>query len=428
MKKILFISLFLIFQISSVYCSEDDVKYSGNIEYSYLEYTRQDNSETPDTLDELKYYPKIDLSFANSYRMIIEGDLRNNFKLDERNHFNFKEFWIEIEKEKWSLKIGKQIIEWGRTDTIKPTNIFNIKDMTDLIDTINTGIPAVKFTRYIDMNELEFVLIPEFAEHRLPYNDNSHWFFFPRTNGQMNLLYSINKDDYPSENSSSSQVGIRLNHIGTGFDWAIVGAKTFDRMPTYFRKTIERNDINLKKTFFGIYPNYKSIYLIGVDGTTTFSQYGLRGEAAYIFTEDIKSKEATIDDPYLQMVLGIDRTYSDIFKDWDLFLLLQYALDKELPVHGIENQDEADAKFNHFYRQAGLFNSELKFSEFNKLILKGFRNLEKEDYIFQTEYIHKPQDVIELKVGFDLLGGMEDGFFGYFDKNDRIKVGLKYYY
>ncbi len=430
--KFVTIFYFIFFTIS---CSAiaDELKFKGTIDYLQSSFKQnKDLKNIPDSWYELKFSPIIEYSPNDLLKINLEPDIRKNFNLEERNNYNFRELWVEILEEKWSIKIGKQIIEWGRTDTIKPANVFNVKDLTDLINNIDTGIHAVEFSHYIGMHELELVWIPVFTPHRLPYNENNRWFIFPRTkilnSGPVNLKYYIDENNLPEKNINSSEYGIRFNYLGTGFDWAITGAKSFDRIPTYFQQEQGSYDFQKNEALIHVLPNYKSIYLVGVDGAAAISQYGLRTDLAYVFTEDMKSAKDEIDDPYLQMVFGMDRNFSRIFRDWDLFILLQYALDKELPVQGKENQDEPYSKLKHFYRQAGLFNSELKFSEFKKLVFKGFSNLEKEDYLFQMEYVYKPWDVVETMIGGDIPGGKKDGFFGYFDKSDRMRIGVKYYF
>ncbi|MBI5207916.1 MAG: hypothetical protein HY934_09005 [Candidatus Firestonebacteria bacterium] len=427
-KIIIILSLcyFFIFHIHSVIYGEIDIKWQGTIDYSHINYNKNDKTETPLAYDEINFFPKMDLSLSEFLHIGMEGDLRKSFQLDERTYSDFRELYFEIEyKNELIFKIGRQIIEWGRTDTIKPTNVFNVRDWTDLPLDINIGINAFKFTRLLGMHELEFVYAPLFEVDRLPYLRKNRWFIFPLEDEGNTYIYDIEKNKAPGD---INQFGLRFNYIGSGFDLALVGAKIYDRVPTYFSKQVKNIDINKNEVLLQIMPYYKSIYLIGMNGAATVSQYGFRSELAYVLTEDNKNNNILIDDPYLQFVIGADHTFLDIIRDWDLFMLIQYALDKELPVLGEENQETESGKFKHFYRQAGLINSEFKFSEFKKIAIKGFRNLEKDDYIIKAEYIYKPVDVLEISISAEYPGGRKDGFFGYFDRNDRIIAGIKYYY
>ncbi|MBI4651887.1 hypothetical protein HY745_11520 [Candidatus Desantisbacteria bacterium] len=412
--------IILLIVVYPIHAKKKKKIWQGTLEYSNYNYMKnKDLKDSPRLWNELKFYPKIEYYPYDYLKLNIEFDIRKNFELNERNNSGFKELWFEIEYEIWSVKIGKQIIEWGRTDTIKPGNVFNVKDVTDLIEGIDTGIPALKYAHYFGMHELEIVWVPVFIEDRLPYSEKNRWFFLPSTGDVI-----IDKSEMPEKDLKSPEIGTRFSFLGNGLDFAITAAKMYDRMPTYFLNKIE----NISPLVIRIYPYYRSIYTLGMDGAFNMFQCGLRSELAYIFTEDMKSKKDEIDDPYVQWVSGIDRTFGRVYRDWVLVLLAQYALDKELPVRGEENQDESYAKLKHFYRQAGLVNAEIKFSEFNKFSIKSFQNLEKQDYLYQVEYIYKPQDTVEIKIGGDLPGGRKNGFFGYFDKNDRVRAGVKCYF
>jgi hypothetical protein len=124
-------------------------------------------------------------------------------------------------------------------------------------------------------------------------------------------------------------------------------------------------------------------------------------------------------------VVGVDRTFSQIPVGQSVFVILQYALDTELPQRGPSNQSEVGG-LRHFFRHALLLNSTWKYTEFVRVSVKGFVNLEEGDFVLQPALSWQPMDGMTLTLGGDVLGGRRGTFFGTFRDNDRVRVTISY--
>ncbi|MFH1288113.1 MAG: hypothetical protein ABII25_05395 [bacterium] len=237
--------------------------------------------------------------------------------------------------------------------------------------------------------------------------------------------FKIKYEENTSNEPEIPQFGFRLNHQGSGFDYAVSYSVTYDRTPVYI-------DGYLKSADYIIQPKYSKLHVIGFDWAAFLSDYGLRGEMAYTFTKDRKGEKADIDDPYFQLVSGIDHTFDRVIAQINIFILVEYVLDKELPKKGKENQVEHSLK--HFLRQGIVLNSEFKKDDTKKLNIKWTYNLEKKDYLIQPEFKFIPPQKTtskaskEVYVRADILSGRDGTFFGTFRKNDKIEAGIKVFF
>ncbi|MFN1833961.1 hypothetical protein AB2B38_001765 [Balneola sp. MJW-20] len=94
---------------------------------------------------------------------------------------NIREAYIDLYYDNFDIRIGKQIIALGRTQGAFITDVITPLDLSEFltqpVDVIQTGIPAIKFTRYFGSNYLEAVFSPVTASNIFASPDNV-WFPF----------------------------------------------------------------------------------------------------------------------------------------------------------------------------------------------------------------------------------------------------------
>ena len=279
---------------------------------------------------------------------------------------------------------------------------------------------------------MEAVWVPIFQEDIISYDLEDRWLLLPREEtipglGTLKLDYDLDESKTPADDPSSSQLGIRLDSTYAGWDFAIMYAWTYDRSPTFVEPKVLAVDPANQTALIQVTPRYQRIQVFGGDWATTLAKFGFRGEVAYVLTDDPHGRDPEIDDPYLKFVGGLDYSFTDLIKTWDLLVIGQFALDTEVPRRGAPNQDASGvAALRHFYQYALLGDAELSFSTFSQLNFKGYVNLEDWDYLMMTEFIWKPLDGLALALGADILGGAKDTFFGKFRSNDRIRASITY--
>lgn len=393
-----------------------------------------ENADFPSQWTEIDFRPKYEKEFSTKINTFFQGKFRHNFNSKIRNRYILNEGYLDLYTDNFDARVGKQIISWGRADSFKPTDHFKIYDYTDIAKQDEEGIPAVKINYFMNGYDLEGVFVPVFTKHHIDYSGDNRW--NPLSSQAFPENYSINFTEdnslEPDENNFPVQFGFRLNHRGKKFDYAFSYSEVYDRTPVSIKISQKSTNNITNEMLYIVQPVYSKLKTIGFDWETFLSEFGLRGELAYNLTEDPDSVKPDIDDPYFQLVTGVDRTFNRIIGNTNLFILIQYALDKEVTLHGENNQVEHS--FKHFFRQMILVNSEFKRDELKKFIIKGMYDLEKRDYILQPEikivssFSRNNRMAKEIFLRADILSGRAGTFFGTFNKNDRIEIGINIYF
>ncbi|MFH1288112.1 MAG: hypothetical protein ABII25_05390 [bacterium] len=93
---------------------------------------------------EVDFSPKLENKFSPSIHSYFEGKLRHNFSDEIRNRYILNEGYFDFYLDKFDVRIGRQIIPWGRADSFKPTDQFKIYDYTDFTKQDEEGIFSLK--------------------------------------------------------------------------------------------------------------------------------------------------------------------------------------------------------------------------------------------------------------------------------------------
>jgi hypothetical protein len=154
----------------------------------------------------------------------------------------------------------------------------------------------------------------------------------------------------------------------------------------------------------------------GFDFSTAVKGFGIRGEVSYTIPRNI-----LFDDTYLQYVIGVDYTLSNILGNNNLFMLVQW-------IHELSenNTDYPWYDLNHVFQKTLMSRFELDLGYNGKLILQYFNNIYNHDQYIQPKLEYKLSDNIKATLLLDLLYGKDNSFFGNYSNNKRIQVKLNY--
>ena len=110
----------------------------------------------------------------------ISNDLQNFYSASADSlEYTLREAYADLYFDNSDLRIGRQIIVWGRaegtfiTDIITPVDVseFLTQDFTD----IRKGVTAINYTHYWGSDFLQFVINPVFNPNEIP-EPESRWF------------------------------------------------------------------------------------------------------------------------------------------------------------------------------------------------------------------------------------------------------------
>lgn len=403
-------------KLENLYSSFSDT-FDGFIEYRNFTYFRDDTSDDKINRSEgvikLEYEKYIwDLGkILVSPKLIFDNDNYSSSYIDEfenkgirRLSFDLEEYYAEFNFNNFDLKVGKQIFSWGKADGFNPTDNLNPRDYIDLfVEEEKIGVPAINLLYYWNDFTFDLVFIPTYTPTRLPLINSRHSFLDPE------IPFVVNGRELPADTLSSSQSGIRvLRHI-SGWDFSLSYYDGYDDLTL---ATIESDQ--------SLTPRYNRIRVIGADFATTFGGLGVHGEAAQFFYDGSKDAD------YLQYILGIDYTWTDVIYDHDIFLIMEYMGDTA--TQSREDKRTAFASgLGRVFRNSFLSTITYKFFDTLELENKLLFNMDHHlSYVIKPEVHYDISDELKITLGIDFIEGVQDTFFGQFDHDDRGYFFLRY--
>lgn len=403
------------------------------VEYrNYIHYQGKSRGDGRNSINEGRLRVEYDRDVGDDKRVYIDALLQaddddfthgfvDDFEDDDlkRNYFNFTEAFLDIYFDDFDLRLGKQIVTWGKADVSNPTNNINPTDYSNLLDDETIGVVAVNVNYYWDDWNLQLVGVPGFTPARLPPQGTRFSFVPPDGMAVIDdpllpfpVPVPIEEPELPSNTIDNSQYGLRLLTTHSGWDFSV---SFYDGINDFPSPSLRFSPLGLPEAIVPVYSRYRAI---GADFATTLDRWGFHGEAAHLVFDGDR------DDSRLQYVIGFDYTKSNVLFDHDLFIIVEYVgEDTTKEGEGFEGGTALDRVFV----SAVAGNMTYEFTEYTKLELRGAVDFyQGNDYYFQPQLIHQMTDDFEITVGFDILGGPRDTFFGEFKDNDRIFVKLKY--
>jgi hypothetical protein len=195
------------------------------------------------------------------------------------------EAWVATHFDHTDVRIGKQIVVWGRADGINPTDNLNGRDLRTWMpfdEDQRIGNWALRVDSFLD--------------------EQRNWTVFAaprpvRTRSRVPVLANPVADNLPG---GSPQLGLKWNQSGAGFDYSL----------SYFRGNapqgvLVQEGVNAAGPLLG--QHYDPLQVFGADMAATVGRTGVRAEVAYTTLRD----DAAQRKPNLYWVAGVDRTLVD---------------------------------------------------------------------------------------------------------------------
>lgn len=266
----------------------DRARVSGSLRAGYWGSSR--SVDDRENLATSALWLKAEPRLSRNVSLNVEGWVRSQELFHENETWgDLREASLTIRLGRVDLRLGKQIIVWGRADRLNPTDVLTPRNFTLLVpedDDQRIGVPALKATYYLGGLSLTGLWLPDFVPHVIPLRQ-------PPPPVRL-------RERGPG--TTVAQWAVKLEQTGKAVDWSLSYFDGFDLIPDV---RIGRVSPSLVPVFL----THNGIRVIGADAATTLGRYGLRAEAAYTFTEDSGGRNPLIKNPFLYVVMGGDRTF-----------------------------------------------------------------------------------------------------------------------
>lgn len=297
------------------------------------------------------------------------------------------------------IRAGKQIIAWGRADRINPTDNLTPRDYTALVpddEDQRFGVPAVRATFFHGGLSLTGIWLIEFESSVVPLR---------RPPAPLRIQEREPGGGY-------EQGAVRFEQTGSRVDWSL---SYFDGLDTIPDLALERTGPRGPELELSSH----RVRVVGADAATAIGPYGLRGEAAYTFTEDDRGDNPYIKNPFLFVVVGADRTFLEhlnVNVQYILRVVTRYQspfgiadpLAREVAVQSALLVNQLDRVQNSFSLRV----SNRWLRETLEAELVAVVSVDRFGWVLRPRVTYAITDRWRITVGGDLFGGERLSFFG----------------
>jgi hypothetical protein len=215
----------------------------------------------------------------------------------QRPAFSVRRLSATIHHGKVTAEIGRQLIRWGKTDILNPTDRFAPKDyLSSVVDTDFLGVSAARVTYESGGDTIDLVWQPWFTPSRTPIL-NQRWTAVPPKAASVSIT-RISINDSGARYPGGSQVGARWNHIGPGYEYSLCFFDGRQNLPSF--------DVSYSPPSVALTRTYPNLRLYGGDAAIPLRWLTVKGEAAY-FTSSTPGAEE-----YALYVIQLERQV----KEW----------------------------------------------------------------------------------------------------------------
>lgn len=363
--------------------------------------------DAPSSRARLHLESELDFSSVHGF---ISANAEKNWAIPDETGVKLQELWMEYVGSGWDLRVGRQIIIWGKADGVQVTDLISPPDYTEAmtrdLDGIRMPVDAAKlrFTGIPVMGKdlnLELIAIPVFKEAELPEDDNP-W-VVERT---MPPGMSLKSADKPDVSIDNMELAAKLSGYFSGLDVAVSIFHTWDDMPAYFY-SIDGNAVQIE-------PEYKRMTVAGLEFSRPWSDFVFRGEAAwYIGRYRTTTDGNPIPLDSLKWLLGLDWTPGD---DWTVGA--QIVTESIFDYHPAIDADAHDS----------LVTLNISKKMYNQLLTVSnmvFLDLNDGEFYNRIKAEYELGDGLYWSVGLDYFSS-GNGQYGVYHDNSFVWTKLKY--
>jgi hypothetical protein len=401
--------------------SAQEMRVTGYAETDHIGYFEPDEAERRAGRNELLTQIDGFVAFGRPLRAFASVELRADFADHSRDRVYVEELYADVVHGALDLRVGRQIIAWGKADLVNPTDHLAPRDFTDPLESDEERLGVLAVRPRIQWGGVlwEGAIVPVFTASIMPAV-HSRWAPpFPvrapdplHPGQMMRLTYEFMPAREPATTFENMQYAARISASARGWD---VSASYFDGWEDQPRFDMALSVGDAGTGTVRITPEHLRKRAVGGDVATVVRSFTVRAEAAYIRTDPLQGPD------YVQYVLGVERTFGDMLGSGGTFLLVQW-IQSIVP----SNFVAAPLDFNYLFQKATTVRLQRNVTAVAQVAVEGLYEWERKGYYVQPAASYRFGDHVRVEGLIDLLGGRETEFFGLFADNRRLQVRMRY--
>jgi hypothetical protein len=219
-----------------------------------------------------------------------------------------REAYVTYAKNGWELRAGQQIIPWGKSDAINPTDFLTAKDMTFFNpdeEVRRKGAVSLwlGFTPSQGASPWSFTVVatPVFAKTQLLISPLAV---------PSGVTLSGSPID-PPETLGNTETAIKVAYAASQWDASLIAFRGFNHMPEFTLLGVSGTP---SAPVAGVGQTFHPIRAAGGDASFTTGKWVFRAETAYAWTENDDGANPLIQPSHWDSVVGVERPVGDDFR------------------------------------------------------------------------------------------------------------------
>ena len=343
----------------------------------------------------------------------FSADAEKNWEISSESGVDLHEAWLEHVSDNWDLRIGRQIIIWGKADGVQVTDMISPPDYTESVtrelDEIRMPVDSAKFRWLGEIIDTELIWIPVFKAAVTPSGENP-WAVQSDEPDDVEIL--SNSTIEPDTSLGESEFALKVSSYLSGLDLAASVFYTWNDHATLHRTVTGDGDSPLV-TFT---PKHERLTLFGLEAAKPWSDFVLRAEAAF-YKGRYYEPESVHDQPLqkdgYKWLGGVDWTPGN---DW--------SVTAQLTGDGILNHDDRLADPAHA-TMATLNVSKEILHQTLTLSNMVYWSIDDSEIFDRIKAEYEIRDGLHCSAGADIFRG-DDGRYGVYEDNSQVWVKVKY--
>lgn len=332
--------------------------------------------------------------------------------LEGREHrAELDEAYVDRVGEGWDLRLGRQVVIWGRADGLRIVDRVSPSDQSESLtrdlDEVRLGVDALRLRRLEETRQWELIWVPRFRPGKAP---RGAWALpRPVPEGEDVVYASAEK---PGHVPADGVLAARWAYYGPGLDLALSLLHTWEDLPSLERRRPADGGTGTTT----LVPRHHRLTLLGLEFARPWRSFVFRGEAVYgrgrrhepaRWDADLYRKD------FVQWMAGVDWTPE---AQWTLTAQVadEWILDHETGMAAEAHSPVVTVGLTTTFLRETLKLSNLLYWRPEE---DGFYNRFSLDYAL-TDRFH-------ASAGLDLFTG-EKGVFAAYEENDQLWIKLKY--
>ncbi len=380
---------------------------SGSARGGYFSSSR--NLDQIDALGTGTVWAKLSSRFGEHALLNVEGWTQHARSADGHSgRSQLREAYLNLTAGGLDVRLGKQIIVWGRADQLNPTDNLTPRDYTRLVaddEEQRFGAPALLVRYNPPASNLGLIGVWQ-----------------TRIRPNVLPLRGALAESVPA----TDQFAFKLDSSGGAVDWSLSYLDGVALNPGLDLRHMSASGQDVRLSHNGV-------RVLGMDAATVAGRYGLRAEAAYTWTGDSAEDHGYAAKPFLYAVLGGDRTFDDDLNvNGQIYyyqvarytdprtiadpLLRGLAVDTAAAFHQVRRRE-----FGLSLRIGKKWMNDTVEAE-----IAAVKSISTSDYVLKPKLIYAISDHWKLTAGANLFHGRTDTYYGRLKDASTVYSELKY--